>query len=690
MVGFNRHGLLEARNRCFWLTAKLFRRADIADWTFLGLFGVIIGWSVLSVFTTDLIGVSIERNHTTSGELVKGVILRQMVPVQLIHKAESVCYEVQFATYHRINNSQLKVTLSQKDYHQSVVLNTAFLQDNRSHPFCFSADGLNSGEAVLEIYGINGVPGKSAAVWMTSDMPNGSALKNGRIMEKGLVFRAYVRNHIYHISVYLLILIVVSVISAAIIFIKNAVFKIPEGIEFIIFLFFVLCASYTAAPVFTGMTSTSLWNDELYSILKFSGAGPVNTLTDYHVPNNHIFFNFLNSLIPFSDRYHPFSARLLSFISMSVSVILPVGFMIRRKMFFEACFLFFILIANKSLIDLCLQARGYGFLLLAASVCCVLTWMYLETVRPRYAVGMAVTVWLATWTVPTFIVFGAPLLIILWIHTRENIWFYAGMLCAIAVLLVYFPVYPDLVNNHKTYAVQWGSQFADWNAVSETIGTYLLLGLNNKGNWFSFAFVLILAAMLIHQKFVTPHERSIYIIAIASALCFLLAMIMKTPLPRTMSFVAFPLGFIFVLMLGSLFSRLTQNYGRTIMIVALAIGVFLITAFQNTARNFTPIEAWMETADAVNNRFPVSTRIYAPFRNQFLAIFLSPERQFSENFDLTLFTKGEMIVVDSSFVKEQAFKIDRLPKKYAVITIPQRRGGSQRIYYCKENTDTPG
>ena len=37
-----------------------------------------------------------------------------------------------------------------------------------------------------------------------------------------------------------------------------------------------------------------LWNDEIYTLKHFTFVAPLQTVSDYHVPNNHIFFNLVN------------------------------------------------------------------------------------------------------------------------------------------------------------------------------------------------------------------------------------------------------------------------------------------------------------------------------------------------------------------------------------------------------------
>ena len=58
------------------------------------------------------------------------------------------------------------------------------------------------------------------------------------------------------------------------------------------------------------MATTSLWNDELYSIAGYIAKGPLFTMTsESYIPNNHIFFNLLNSVTPGHYRFDPVRAR---------------------------------------------------------------------------------------------------------------------------------------------------------------------------------------------------------------------------------------------------------------------------------------------------------------------------------------------------------------------------------------------
>ena len=48
--------------------------------------------------------------------------------------------------------------------------------------------------------------------------------------------------------------------------------------------------------IFKNRLNLDFWNDEIYTLKNFVFVPLSTTLLDYHVPNNHIFFNFLNNV----------------------------------------------------------------------------------------------------------------------------------------------------------------------------------------------------------------------------------------------------------------------------------------------------------------------------------------------------------------------------------------------------------
>ncbi len=66
----------------------------------------------------------------------------------------------------------------------------------------------------------------------------------------------------------------------------------------------LLAAALIALSLFTRgkwrwrWPASSLSTDEFGTVGSFSSKGPLNVMTDYRAPKNHVFFNLLNSILP--------------------------------------------------------------------------------------------------------------------------------------------------------------------------------------------------------------------------------------------------------------------------------------------------------------------------------------------------------------------------------------------------------
>ena len=140
-------------------------------------------------------------------------------------------------------------------------------------------------------------------------------------------------------------------------------------LELIAALLLLAAGLYLLGPRFGGMAKSSLWQDELHSIERYSSKGPVFTLTNYQEPNNITwFFNLLNSLTPGKEPFHPLRARFWSFVFVALMVVVSLlsHAVDRIRPIWMGPPSAFLLLANISNLDLLLQARGYGLLAFAA------------------------------------------------------------------------------------------------------------------------------------------------------------------------------------------------------------------------------------------------------------------------------------------------------------------------------------
>lgn len=441
----------------------------------------------------------------------------------------------------------------------------------------------------------------------------------------------------------------------------------------------ILIGTFLCAwPVLQGMATTSLWNDELFSISRYSSRGASYTVTNYHQPNNHIFFNLLNSVTPAKNRYWPARARFWSYFFTVSTLLVILVYQARVGQLFEGSLQGFFFLANLSYLDLVLQARGYCLLALATTVCTVLTLDYFRAPSLRPLIGIALAVWLGTWTVPTFVLFGAPLFFVLLCYTRDWRWLWAGAGAFVAICIVYWPVRTELFRASQTYGGEWGKAFADWSAIGSIFSTYLVF---EAPSWVVFLVVTASVITFLLGRVESAADKAGLCLGLAVLLTFAACLKMETPMKRTVAFVVIPFGFIMITAFARLLHaprfrgiRSFALYGTAIIALAYSFHVFF------TFR-YVPYESWLETARKIEDNFPKGTEVFAPFRPAWLQVYLAKAYPVTTRMDPAKLLTGRQIVVDSAPTARQQYPTDQLPKGYALSTVPQRLGKKQRIYY---------
>jgi hypothetical protein len=451
-------------------------------------------------------------------------------------------------------------------------------------------------------------------------------------------------------------------------------FGIPE---LTIALVLLVAALGCAWPEAEGMATSSLWQDELYTIDQFSSNGAAFVLTHYNT-NNHIFFNLLSSLHSWDDRYDPLLARSWSFVFAILTVVSALGYHVLRGRLFEGSAQAFLLLTNVRMLDLVLQARGYGFLALAALLCTLLAWDYFRHKSHVALVAMPIAVFLGTWTVPTFVLFGGSLLVAMLVYSRDLRWLLSGGATLLLICIVYWPVRLELLRDIVAYAGLYGREFANWNAISDLFSKYMFFG---SSAWLTLLLLISVMVALSHSRIRKARSKA----SVCTGFCIIFTLVvcleMQTPPERTVAYLVIPFGFVLITVLTDPLRRPSARKVRLgtmtlIMFAALAFSWHFYRTFR-----FLPIEAWRETAHLVEKRFPNGTEVVATFRPERLKAYLKEDYPIVQKLDLQKFSVGRQIVVDSAFWAKSRFPAGVLPKGYQTETVPQRRGGMQRIYF---------
>jgi len=232
--------------------------------------------------------------------------------------------------------------------------------------------------------------------------------------------------------------------------IKQAIYNNWLLILFFALFFSILLLFSVFFPTFP------LNGDEAWNYLGFSRFGPVYSATNYQLPNNHIFFTILQSLIVKKKIlvYFPLEVRLLNCV-VGAAVLSFLGYLgsnlLKKKMsvslflFVAVCSLF----ASPLVTPYLIVARGYllGTLLLILGV-------YFLAVEKFYKGSVAFI--FSVWTIPTFILALPIIYIICPFIFKKTEWkkiCISGLAVPVGALTLYIPVVNQILENTN---VGWG------------------------------------------------------------------------------------------------------------------------------------------------------------------------------------------------------------------------------------------
>lgn len=458
-----------------------------------------------------------------------------------------------------------------------------------------------------------------------------------------------------------------------------------RSIELIVAIVLILCAGASAYPYVERMAVTSLWSDEMRTIKLFSSQGPLQVITDYHLPNNHIFFNLINSLSPYSDSYDTLRARLWSFIAVFAAFIVVLVAWFRTGRFLEAAVFTQVCLANHDLLDIVLQARGYGFLFLFAVVSSLAAFRFVRDGEIRMYGVIGACTFFGAWTIPLYLFFGGTLMAILFLFRPNRTAFIAGAVTLLAIVVVHLPVAEQMLGASRGYAAKWGLSYPNFGAVVQTFHAYLPVGLKPTTGWMTllilFGPVVILALdpRRDAQRYTTLH-------VVLAIIAFLFAcLIMQTPPVRTTAFVMGPLAIAWLGLLSGYYRSLRPSAVRFPIMAGLVVFFIWSNVLTVKSMNFKPIENWLGAAEAVHRLLPDTMGVHLNHHQWYLKRYLDPETSQEPVFNEPKFAAGKQAHVDADFLSQKPrFRSARFTPTGVDLLVPQRewRGGMIAVSYA--------
>lgn len=333
-----------------------------------------------------------------------------------------------------------------------------------------------------------------------------------------------------------------------------------------------------------------LWNDEIYSIKYFICVPLIQTLTDYHVPNNHIFFNLLNniyySILGVKDLLqameNPFLLRLLPFLYAFLTLIVLYKMALKFLNREVGLIAIALLITNLTFLNFALQIRGYGLSTLVLLTLVYFVFSYLRQQKVSYVLSIISLSFALLLTIPSNLYAFLGIVFCLGIcfsqkviHSKklDSIYFRSLLYMFIGLLfafLVYVPMFKDVFMNE--YVVP-GKAF-DFDKLSRIFEHVIGASIGIK--WL----VLILALMgfLIGWK---TYKKWMFLLVTLFSICFLpmlLVYLRGDNAPLRIFVVSMPLfSLLFAVGIHALrmrVERIKPKWNNLIVIGFLLYGVF--------------------------------------------------------------------------------------------------------------------
>ncbi len=442
-------------------------------------------------------------------------------------------------------------------------------------------------------------------------------------------------------------------------------------IEVILGVVLMLLALLQTGQMMGAMASNSLGTDEFGTVGTFSSKGPVRVITDYRAPKNHVFFNLVNSVLPGRESLQPARVRLLSILATAAIPVLLALFALATGRYLESgVFLAFWSLAPQML-EVSMEARGYGFLAFFALLASIATFAYLRSDHRFWLTLAAVAVVLGAYTIPSSLFFGGPLLIFLWLVTRRREVFLTGAVAGGALLLLYSPLLTQLFAAFTEFQGDAERDFASWQGILRATKLYLF-SASDPATLAFFAGIALTPFVLLLVARRDPDARAFAIISASALATFGILLLLQSPPVRVAAFAMVPFAFAGIFAAG-LVLREFAPFPLRILVVA-PLGYVLVTTAGPALRavNFVPAEDWTRAANWIDAALPPNAQVDFKQRAKYLKQTLADHEQRGTSFDEAAFAAGELVVADApnKWAGEKKFTRDPAETRLAQVTVP--------------------
>lgn len=421
------------------------------------------------------------------------------------------------------------------------------------------------------------------------------------------------------------------------------------------------------------MAHGSLWTDELGAVKDFFEPGPWHALTSYPIPRNHVFYSFLNSLLPWAGDIDSFRARFLSYVFAGLLGGSILWSYFRRKLYFEGAIIFALWGLNGELIHLSLQARGYGLLCLFALWSALLTLRYTAEKRRTWFFFLTLCTVLGSYTLPSYAFFGLPLLLLLaWRERDRHAWcFTLGGALALAVL--YAPIAPQVIRATAEYAKNYGEYYTGYNSVVKTFHAYFAPLTRGP--------LTVLVGLVCLLPFIvwpTTHSRrrGTRQLILAAFIFLGVCLYLRTPPVRTTCFIVLPLMVCCGEIAGRIYRSAEHETTRVVLCITLLVSGLVAGTAAIACFHFIPFENWTLTRSFVETMYPRGTLVDCSYAANGLTYYIDQDH-YRINLagipDTRGFAEGIVPVISAPWKNQNdAFHASNFSHRPVCVTLPGR------------------
>ena len=390
------------------------------------------------------------------------------------------------------------------------------------------------------------------------------------------------------------------------------------------------------------MATTSLNIDEFGTVGTFSSHGPHRVVTDYRAPKNHIFFNLLNSVLPGRESLDPARVRVLSILATLLTGALIVAYAAWRARLMEGAIVVGLWSLAPEMLQRSMEARGYGFLGLFGVIASFAVIEYLRTKQRAWLWALACACTLGVYTMPGFLFFAAPLMLLLWLTDRTRATFLAGAATVVAILVLYAPILGQVLHEFSQFHQDKAeADFKTTHGLVRAVKLYLY----SCDDWQAWALLAALALAPFAPLRMPDRQEgaALRVIAATCLVYFACLLVLKTPPLRTATFCMLPLAIAGTWALGSRFrSPLRPAIFGCVAIVLLFKLAGGIRSFQ-----FTPTEDWLLAGRAIDTAFPGRVRVDFKHYAKYLGQTLADSASRSADYDPAAFADGSLVFAEA-------------------------------------------